>query len=83
MPLPPPPNQVYSAFSFIGFVLCAIPFYWHLEGTRNRFHVIGVRLPKNVRRSLEYRDMLVYVLDGPRVPGAMHQFDCVERKHDQ
>jgi len=26
-----PPNQVYSAFSFIGFVMCAIPFYWHLE----------------------------------------------------
>jgi len=27
----PPPNEVYTAFSFIGFVLCAIPFYWHLE----------------------------------------------------
>jgi len=27
------PNQVYTAFSFIGFVMCAIPFYWHLEGT--------------------------------------------------
>jgi len=26
-----PSNQVYSAFSFIGFVFCAIPFYWHLE----------------------------------------------------
>ncbi|KAI9509915.1 STE3-domain-containing protein [Russula earlei] len=25
------PNQVYTVFSFIGFVLCAIPFYWHLE----------------------------------------------------
>jgi hypothetical protein len=33
MALHPPPNQVYSAFSFIGFVMCAIPFYWHLEGT--------------------------------------------------
>jgi len=31
MALPPPPNQVYSAFSFIAFVMCAIPFYWHLE----------------------------------------------------
>ena len=29
----PAPNQLYSAFSFIGFVLCTIPFYWHLEGT--------------------------------------------------
>jgi len=25
------PNQIYSAFTFIGFILCAIPFYWHLE----------------------------------------------------
>ncbi|KAF8468716.1 pheromone A receptor-domain-containing protein [Russula ochroleuca] len=25
------PNQLYSALSFIGFVMCAIPFYWHLE----------------------------------------------------
>jgi len=24
-------TQLYSAFSFIGFVLCAIPFYWHLQ----------------------------------------------------
>ncbi|KAF8491684.1 pheromone A receptor-domain-containing protein [Russula emetica] len=27
----PPPNEVYTVFSFIGFVLCAIPLYWHLE----------------------------------------------------
>ncbi|KAI9456129.1 STE3-domain-containing protein [Lactarius psammicola] len=25
------PNQIYSAISFIGFLLCAIPLYWHLE----------------------------------------------------
>ncbi|KAH8984401.1 STE3-domain-containing protein [Lactarius deliciosus] len=25
------PNQIYSAFSFIGFLLCAIPLYWLLE----------------------------------------------------
>ncbi|KAI0271185.1 pheromone A receptor-domain-containing protein [Russula aff. rugulosa BPL654] len=29
--MPPPPNEVYTVFSFIGFVLCAIPLYWHLE----------------------------------------------------
>ena len=29
----PPPNHVYTAFSFIGFLLSVIPFYWHLEGT--------------------------------------------------
>lgn len=27
----PVPNQVYTAFSFLGFVMCAVPFYWHLE----------------------------------------------------
>jgi pheromone a factor receptor len=26
-----PPNELYTAFSFVGFVLCAIPLYWHLE----------------------------------------------------
>ncbi|KAF8491698.1 pheromone receptor [Russula emetica] len=26
-----PPNELYSAFSFFGFVLCAIPFYWHFN----------------------------------------------------
>jgi pheromone a factor receptor len=33
--MPPPPNELYTAFSFIGFVFCAIPFYWHLEGNWN------------------------------------------------
>ena len=28
-----PPNELYTAFSFIGFVLCAVPLYWHLEST--------------------------------------------------
>jgi len=26
-----PPNQLYTVFSFIGFVMCFIPLYWHLE----------------------------------------------------
>ncbi|KAH9963546.1 GPCR fungal pheromone mating factor [Russula dissimulans] len=25
------PNLVYTVFSFIGFIMCAIPFYWHFE----------------------------------------------------
>ncbi|KAI0250400.1 GPCR fungal pheromone mating factor [Lactifluus subvellereus] len=29
--MPPPPNELYTAFSFIGFVMCATPMYWHLE----------------------------------------------------
>ncbi|KAI0250459.1 STE3-like pheromone receptor, partial [Lactifluus subvellereus] len=27
----PPPNELYTVFSFIGFVMCAIPMYWHLK----------------------------------------------------
>ncbi|THH15868.1 hypothetical protein EW146_g4686 [Bondarzewia mesenterica] len=30
-----PPNEVFSAFAFIGFVMCSIPFYWHLEVWHN------------------------------------------------
>lgn len=26
-----PPNSVFSAFSFIGFLLVLVPFRWHLE----------------------------------------------------
>ncbi|KAI0250461.1 GPCR fungal pheromone mating factor [Lactifluus subvellereus] len=29
--MPPPPNQLYTVFSFIGFVMCAIPMCWHLK----------------------------------------------------
>jgi pheromone a factor receptor len=25
--------QLYAAFSFVGFVFCAVPFYWHLQGS--------------------------------------------------
>ena len=37
-----PPNELYSAFSFIGFVFCAIPFYWHFIGKRAVIHLTGV-----------------------------------------
>ncbi len=37
-----PPNDLYSAFSFIGFVFCAIPFYWHFKGIRATVHIIEV-----------------------------------------
>ncbi|THH17677.1 hypothetical protein EW146_g3173 [Bondarzewia mesenterica] len=26
-----PPNEVFSAFAFLGFIMCCIPIYWHLE----------------------------------------------------
>jgi pheromone a factor receptor len=39
--MPTPPNGVYTVCSFIGFILCAIPFYWHLEGTW-MYLVVGI-----------------------------------------
>ena len=37
-----PPNELYSTFSFIGFVLSAIPFYWHFKGKCATIHLFGV-----------------------------------------
>ena len=37
-----PSNELYSAFSFIGFVLSVIPFYWHFKGKRATIHLTGV-----------------------------------------
>lgn len=31
MTVPPPPNAVFSAFSFLGLVFVSVPMYWHLE----------------------------------------------------
>jgi hypothetical protein len=43
----PPPNELYSAFSFFGFVLCAIPFYWHFKGKRATIHLDWSILSEN------------------------------------
>jgi len=77
-----PSNEVYSAFSFIGFVMCAIPLYWHLEGMWRYFRCWGTHT-ENVWHSLEYGNLLVYGLDWHRVPFRKHQLDRVEQKHDQ
>src|SRR6266576_1228542 len=45
--MPLPPNELYSAFSFIGFMLCAIPFYWHFKGKRATINLIGVFFLRN------------------------------------
>ena len=44
-----PPNELYTAFSFIGFVLCAVPLYWHLES--------ALRM---CSRDLEYLILVMY-----------------------
>jgi hypothetical protein len=77
----PPPNEVFSAFSFIGFVFCAIPFYWHLEGMWNYSHDLST--PKNARLSLEYGHLLVHDLGRAWMSNTMHQLDRVEQEYDQ
>ena len=77
------PNQIYTVFSFIGFVLCAIPFYWHFIGTwicSTRFEhpILTIYAP-----SLEYGHLLVHDLGRSRMPDTMHQLDRMEREHDQ
>lgn len=58
----PPPNEAYTAFSFIGFVLCAIPLYWHLEGNVD-IHTGWSTYFKLVWLSSECRHLLIHDLD--------------------
>lgn len=76
------PNQIYTAFSFIGFVLAIIPFYWHLEGTWT-YSLDSSNSSKNVRCSLEYGHLHVHDLDSYWMSHAMCQLDRVEWEHDQ
>jgi hypothetical protein len=73
-----PSNQVYSAFSFIGFTLCAIPFYWHLEGTQRYFRRSS-RHSKDKRHSLEYGHLLVYGMDWHWMSDGIRQLGRMER----
>ena len=75
-----PPNEVYSAFSFIGFVFCVIPFYWHLKG-KVRSHLNAVLFLRMIDSS-EYKHLLVYDLDRSGMPLAMCQLDRMEQEHD-
>ena len=78
----PPPNELYTAFSFIGFVLCAIPIYWHFEGQLYCTNRQSTEF-KNPRRSSEHRNMLVHGMDWSRLSDTMHQLHRMEQKHDQ
>jgi hypothetical protein len=80
--MPPPPNELYTAFSFIGFAFCVIPFYWHLEGEWR--HSRGLEYSSKIgRHSLEYGHLLVHALDRSWMLVAMHQLHRMEQKHDQ
>ena len=79
----PVPNQVYTAFSFIGFIMCVIPFYWHLEGTSSFRCILGARDLRTLPCSMEYRDLSVHVLDWPWLLDPVRQLDRLEREHHQ
>jgi hypothetical protein len=76
--MPSPPNELYTAFSFIGFVFCTIPFYWHLEGIVKAFSLLE-HLSKIGRHSLEYRRLLVHDLGRSWMLVAMHQLHRMEQ----
>ena len=67
----PPPNEVYNTFSFIGFLMCAIPFYWHMEGV---WSFSGGRniWSENALYSLEYRHLFINGLGWCRVSYAVY-----------
>jgi len=79
----PVPNQVYTAFSFLGFILCAVPFYWHLEGTSNFRCRLRTRDLRTLPCSLERRHMYVHGLDRSWVFDPVRQLDRLEQKHHQ
>ena len=77
------PNQIYTVFSFTGFVLCTIPFYWHFKGTWIYSRSFENPVLTLYAPSSEYGHLLVHDLGGSRMPDAMHQLDRMEREHDQ
>ena len=60
--------------------MCAIPFYWHLEGTHRYFRRWSTH-SENILHSLEYGHLPIYVLDWDWMPDKFHQLDRVEQQH--
>jgi hypothetical protein len=83
-----PPNALFSTFSFIGFLFCAIPLYWHLEGklhpTRavlsvsHELTVLALAASPLPSSSVECRHFLVYGLGWPGLFECFHQLGRLE-----
>lgn len=71
-----PPNWVFSAFAFIGFVCSSIPLPWHLEGTRYPFSLLI--MSSSVDSSVEHGDVSLHDLDSACVPRLLHRLDHLE-----
>jgi len=70
------PNWVFTLFSGIGFLLCCIPFPWHLKGEYSPLRLVP--RPNLWCLSLEYGNMPLHGLDMPRLPWTLHKFYHME-----
>jgi hypothetical protein len=80
------PNGLYSAFSFIGFLLCLIPLYWHLEGIfvrRLALRLIHKLMDYPRASSLECGRHLIYGLGWPGLLEWIHQFGRLEPQYSK
>jgi hypothetical protein len=82
------PNGIFSAFSFIGFLFCLIPLYWHLEGIfvrRRPCPLVGIHKLIDCSRvslfSLECGHHVIYGLGWPGLFKRIHQFGRLEQQH--
>ena len=70
------PNWVFTLFSGIGFLLCTIPFPWHLKGKYSPLRLVSQ--PDLWCLSLEYWNLSLHGLGGPGVPWTLHKFYHME-----
>ena len=80
------PNALFSASSFIGFLLSFIPLYWHLEGIlvqRLALRYIHKLIDYSRASSLECGHHLVYGLGWPGLFERIHQFGHLEQQHSK
>jgi len=76
------PNEVYTLFAFIGFLLVTIPFPWHLEGTDMFGLVDKSKIDQINEFSLEHWDLSLHGLDWISLPQSVYQFYHLEWECD-
>ena len=73
-----PPNELFIVLSGFGFFFCAIPFWWHLQGT---YYVYMLKCRVLLTRaSVECWYLPVHVLDGC---GVLELYDQRHRLESQ
>jgi hypothetical protein len=72
------PNELFSAVSFVAFVFCFIPLYWHLEGTFLSLLTCTQIWLTGSTRSLECRNVHGHFLDWIGLPELLYQLNHLE-----